>query len=56
MLELSIRNPFMEYTVRQLRDLTIDGAKTTRAVDLLRHLKLGRVDECGRTDTPDRIV
>ncbi|WP_138007127.1 hypothetical protein [Halalkalirubrum salinum] len=35
-LELLIRNPFREFSVRQLRDITDNGSKTTtRAVALL---------------------
>jgi predicted nucleotidyltransferase len=49
-LELLIRNPFREFTVRQLRELTNNGSKTTtRAVDLLQQLELVRVDERGRS-------
>lgn len=49
-LELLIRNPFREFTVRQLRKLTDNGSKTTtRAVDLLQQLGLVRVDESGRS-------
>ncbi|QSG09682.1 Minimal nucleotidyltransferase [Halapricum desulfuricans] len=49
-LELLIRNPFREFTVRQLREITDNGSKTTtRAVDLLRQLELVRVDESGRS-------
>ena len=33
-LELLVRNPFREFTVRQLREVTDNGSKTTtRAVD-----------------------
>ncbi|MFB6228329.1 MAG: nucleotidyltransferase domain-containing protein [Halobacteriales archaeon] len=49
-LELLTRNPFREFTVRQLRDVTGNGSKTTtRAVDLLQQLELVRVDESGRS-------
>ena len=49
-LELLIRNPFREFSVRQLRDITDNGSKTTsRAVDLLHQLELARVDESGRS-------
>lgn len=49
-LELLIRNPFREFTVRQLREVTGNGSKTTtRAVDLLDQLELVRVDEQGRS-------
>ncbi|WP_311173061.1 nucleotidyltransferase domain-containing protein [Halobellus ordinarius] len=49
-LELLIRNPFREFTVRQLREITGNGSKTTtRAVDLLQQLELVRVDESGRS-------
>ncbi|WP_170938359.1 nucleotidyltransferase domain-containing protein [Halorubrum sp. Hd13] len=49
-LELLIRNPFREFTVRQLRGLTDNGSKTTtRAVDLLQQLGIVRVDESGRS-------
>lgn len=49
-LELLIRNPFREFTVRQLREITDNGSKTTtRAVDLLQQLDLVRVDESGRS-------
>jgi predicted nucleotidyltransferase len=49
-LELLIRNPFREFAVRQLRDITDNGSKTTtRAVDLLQQLELVRVDESGRS-------
>ena len=35
-LKLLVRNPFREFTVRQLREITDNGSKTTtRAVDLL---------------------
>ena len=48
--ELLIRNPFREFSVRQLRDITDNGSKTTsRAVDLLQQLELVRVDESGRS-------
>ena len=41
MLELLVRNPFREFTVRQLREVTDNGSKTTtRAVDLLLHSTL----------------
>jgi len=49
-LELLVRNPFREFTVRQLREVTDNGSKTTtRAVDLLLQLDLVRVDESGRS-------
>jgi predicted nucleotidyltransferase len=49
-LELLIRNPFREFTVRQLREITGNGSKTTtRAIDLLQQLQLVRVDESGRS-------
>lgn len=49
-LELLIRNPFREFTVRQLREVTGNGSKTTtRAIDLLHQLALVRVDESGRS-------
>jgi predicted nucleotidyltransferase len=49
-LELLIRNPFRDFTVRQLRKITGNGSKTTtRAVDLLQQLELIRVDESGRS-------
>jgi predicted nucleotidyltransferase len=49
-LELLIRNPFREFTVRRLRAVTDNGSKTTtRAVDLLQQLRLVRVDESGRS-------
>lgn len=49
-LELLIRNPFREFTVRKLREVTGNGSKTTtRAVDLLQQLELVRVDESGRS-------
>jgi predicted nucleotidyltransferase len=49
-LELLIRNPFREFSVRQLRDITDNGSKTTsRAVNLLQQLALVCVDESGRT-------
>ena len=49
-LELLIRNPFREFSVRQLRDITDNGSKTTsRAVNLLQQLALVRVDESGRS-------
>jgi predicted nucleotidyltransferase len=49
-LELLIRNPFRAFSVRQLRDITDNGSKTTtRAVDLLQQLELVRVDESGRS-------
>jgi len=48
--ELLIRNPFREFSVRQLRDITDNGSKTTsRAVALLQQLALVRVDESGRS-------
>lgn len=49
-LELLIRNPFREFSVRQLREVTGNGSKTTtRAIDLLQQLELVRVDENGRS-------
>lgn len=49
-LELLTRNPFREFTVRQLREITGNGSKTTtRAVDLLQQLDLVSVDESGRS-------
>ena len=49
-LELLIRDPFREFSVRQLRDITDHGSKTTsRAVNLLQQLELVRVDERGRS-------
>ncbi|WP_121823571.1 nucleotidyltransferase domain-containing protein [Halostella salina] len=49
-LVLLIRNPFRELTVRQLRELTDNGTKTTtRAVELLAQLSLVRVDTGGRS-------
>ncbi|WP_154018488.1 nucleotidyltransferase domain-containing protein [Halolamina rubra] len=49
-LELLTRNPFREFTVRQLREITDNGSKTTtRAVDLLQQLELISVDEGGRS-------
>ncbi|MEF8779778.1 MAG: nucleotidyltransferase domain-containing protein [Haloferacaceae archaeon] len=49
-LALLIRNPFRAFSVRQLRDITDNGSKTTsRAVDLLQQLELVRVDESGRS-------
>lgn len=49
-LELLMHNPFREFTVRQLRDITDNGSKTTtRAVDLLHQLELICVDESGRS-------
>jgi predicted nucleotidyltransferase len=49
-LELLIRNPFREFSVRQLREITDNGSKTTsRAVALLQQLALVRVDESGRS-------
>jgi predicted nucleotidyltransferase len=49
-LTLLIRNPFRAFTVRQLRELTDNGSKTTtRGVDLLQQLELVRVDEQGRS-------
>ena len=49
-LELLIRNPFREFSVRQLRDITDNGSKTTsRAVALLQQLALVCVDESGRS-------
>ncbi|MDR5674249.1 nucleotidyltransferase domain-containing protein [Halalkaliarchaeum sp. AArc-GB] len=49
-LELLTCNPFREFTVRQLREITDNGSKTTtRAVDLLQGLGLVRVDESGRS-------
>lgn len=47
-LELLLRNPFREFTVRRLREVTGNGSKTTtRAVDLLQQLDLVCVDESG---------
>jgi len=49
-LELLVRNPFREFSVRQLRDVTDNGSKTTsRAVALLQQLALVCVDESGRS-------
>ena len=49
-LELLIRNPFRTFNVRQLREVTDNGSKTTtRAVDLLQQLELVRIDESGRS-------
>jgi len=49
-LELLIRNPFRDFSVRQLRDITDNGSKTTsRAVSLLQQLALVHVDESGRS-------
>lgn len=49
-LELLIRNPFRAFTVRQLRELTDSGMKsTTQAVKLLTQLDLVRVDTAGRS-------
>jgi predicted nucleotidyltransferase len=49
-LELVIRNPFREFSVRQLRDITDNGSKTTtHGVDLLQQLGLVRIDESGRS-------
>lgn len=49
-LELVVRNPFREFSVRQLRDITNNGSKTTtQAVDLLQQLGLVRIDESGRS-------
>lgn len=49
-LELLIRNPFRAFTVRQLRELTDSGMKsTTQAVNLLTQLDLVRVDTAGRS-------
>jgi predicted nucleotidyltransferase len=49
-LELLIRNPFRAFSVRQLREITDNGSKTTsRAVTLLQQLALVRVDESGRS-------
>jgi predicted nucleotidyltransferase len=49
-LELLIRNPFREFSVRRLREVTDNGSKTTsRAVALLQQLGLVRVDESGRS-------
>ncbi|MUV89205.1 nucleotidyltransferase domain-containing protein [Halapricum sp. CBA1109] len=49
-LELLFRNPFREFSVRQLRDITDNGSKTTsRAVELLQQLELVQVDESGRS-------
>ena len=49
-LELLIRNPFRKFSVRQLREITNNGSKTTtRAVALLQQLELVHVDESGRS-------
>ena len=49
-LELVIRNPFKEFSVRQLRDITNNGSKTTtHGVNLLQQLGLVRIDESGRS-------
>jgi predicted nucleotidyltransferase len=49
-LELLVRNPFREFSVRQLRDITDNGSKTTsRGVALLQGLDLVCVDESGRS-------
>jgi predicted nucleotidyltransferase len=49
-LELLLRNPFRDFTIRRLRDITGNGSKTTtRAIDLLQQLRLVRVDERGRS-------
>jgi predicted nucleotidyltransferase len=49
-LNLLIHNPFREFTIRQLREITDNGSKTTtRAVDLLQQLELVRVNEGGRS-------
>ena len=49
-LELLIRNPFRAFGVRQLREITDNGSRTTtRAVDLLQQLALVRVDDSGRS-------
>lgn len=49
-LELLVRNPFRAFSVRQLREITDNGSKTTtRAVDLLQQLELVCVDESGRS-------
>jgi predicted nucleotidyltransferase len=49
-LELLLRNPFRKFAVRQLRDITDNGSKTTsRAVVLLQQLGLVCVDESGRS-------
>jgi len=49
-LQLLIRNPFRSFTVRQLRDLTDNGSKTTtNAVDLLDQLGLVNVETAGRS-------
>lgn len=49
-LELLIRNPFRDFTIRRLRDITANGSKTTtRAIDLLQQLRLVRIDERGRS-------
>lgn len=49
-LQLLTRNPFRAFTVRQLRDVTDNGSKTTtRAIDLLHQLELVHVDESGRS-------
>jgi len=49
-LVLLVRNPFREFTVRQLRELTDNGTKTTtRAVELLVQLDLVRANTEGRS-------
>ena len=49
-IELLIRNPFRAFGVRQLREITDNGSRTTtRAVDLLQQLALVRVDDSGRS-------
>jgi Nucleotidyltransferase domain. len=49
-LELAIRNPFREFSVRQLRDITNNGSKTTTyAIDSLQRLGLVCTDESGRS-------
>ncbi|MFQ3475358.1 nucleotidyltransferase domain-containing protein [Halonotius sp. F2-221B] len=49
-IELLVRNPFRAFSVRQLREITDNGSKTTtRAVDLLQQLELVCVDESGRS-------
>lgn len=49
-LELLVRNPFRKFTIRQLREITDSGSKTTTlAVDRLQQLELVRVDESGRS-------
>lgn len=49
-LEVVIRNPFREFSVRQLRDITNNGSKTTtHGIDLLQQLGLVCIDESGRS-------